>query len=108
MAINIFSSLCGMLGFTRLPVQATFSFVSKRRNFAPVLYYCSIMNILIIGTGNVAQVLGKMLLQANHTILQVFGRNQQTLYECAVILQAEPIASLNSINQQAEVCIIAT
>lgn len=66
------------------------------------------MKIVIIGTGNVAQVLGNMLLQANHTILQVFGRNQQTLQACATSLQAEPITELSQIRKEAEVCIIAT
>jgi predicted short-subunit dehydrogenase-like oxidoreductase (DUF2520 family) len=66
------------------------------------------MNILIIGTGNVAQVLGKMLLQANHTILQVFGRSQSALQECASILKAEPITDLALLNKQADLCIIAT
>ncbi|TKK70812.1 DUF2520 domain-containing protein [Ilyomonas limi] len=66
------------------------------------------MKIVIVGTGNVAQVLGKMLSKANHTILQVFGRNQQSLNECAAILQAMPITGFNQINTEAEVCIIAT
>jgi len=74
----------------------------------PILYYCSIMNIIIIGTGNVAQVLGKMLLQANHKILQVFGRNQGSLPACASALQAEPVSDLTLLNKDAELCIIAT
>jgi predicted short-subunit dehydrogenase-like oxidoreductase (DUF2520 family) len=74
----------------------------------PVLYYCSIMDIIIIGTGNVARVLGKKLLQANHTILQVYGRNQNTLQACASALQAEPVTDLTLLNKAAELCIIAT
>jgi len=73
-----------------------------------IFYYCSIMKAIIIGTGNVAQVLGNMLLKANHTILQVFGRNQQTLHACAMLLHAEPITDWSYINKEAEVCIIAT
>jgi len=65
------------------------------------------MKIVIIGTGNVARVLGSMLLQANHTILQVFGRSQQMLNECSDILHAAPITDLSEINKEAEVCIIA-
>lgn len=66
------------------------------------------MKIVIIGTGNVAQVLGKMLLAANHTILQVFGRSPQALRKCAALLTAAPVADLSQINKEAEVCIIAT
>src|SRR4051812_44846365 len=66
------------------------------------------MNIIIIGTGNVAQVLGKLLLKAGHTILQVFGRNQNALHECASALKAEPVTDLTFLNKEAELCIIAT
>ena len=68
------------------------------------------MNIIIIGTGNVAQVVGKKLLQANHTILQVYGRNQEALQECASALEAEPVTDLTQLNKaaEAELCIIAT
>src|SRR4051812_30116770 len=66
------------------------------------------MNIIIIGTGNVAHVLGKMLLGANHTIVQVYGRNQEALQECASALQAEPVTDLILLDKEAEVCIIAT
>ncbi|TMI86479.1 MAG: DUF2520 domain-containing protein, partial [Bacteroidetes bacterium] len=31
------------------------------------------MNIIIIGTGNVAAVLGRKLRQAGHRIVQIFG-----------------------------------
>lgn len=65
------------------------------------------MKVVIIGTGNVAQVLGKMLLRANHAILQVFGRNKNTLEECAVLLEAAPVSDLSLINNEAEMCIIA-
>src|SRR5678815_3850267 len=33
------------------------------------------MNVIIIGTGNIAQVIGKRLFEAGHRIVQVYGRN---------------------------------
>src|SRR4051794_35614517 len=66
------------------------------------------MDIVIIGTGNVAQVLGKMLLKADHTILQVFGRNEKALQICATSLNAHPITNLSQLEKKAQVCIIAT
>jgi 3-hydroxyisobutyrate dehydrogenase-like beta-hydroxyacid dehydrogenase len=33
------------------------------------------MNVIIIGTGNIAQVIGKRLSDAGHRIVQVYGRN---------------------------------
>ena len=33
------------------------------------------MNVIIIGTGNIAQVIGKRLFEADHRIVQVYGRN---------------------------------
>jgi len=72
------------------------------------LIIASIMNIVIVGTGNVAQVLGTMLLQANHTILQVFGRNEEAAKQCAHRLQAAAVTQLSLLSKAAEVCIIAT
>lgn len=66
------------------------------------------MNIVIIGTGNAAQVLGRMLLRAHHTILQVYGRNKDVVSECASVLQAEAVTDLAMLNKEAELCIVAT
>ncbi len=65
------------------------------------------MNIVIIGTGNVAQVLGKMLLAAGHTIVQVYGRNESSAQHCAALLKAQPVTVLPAITKDAAICLLA-
>lgn len=65
------------------------------------------MNIAIIGTGNVAFVLGKLLKEANHTITRIWGRNAVVVNEMAHALNAEITVDLSRINDGAEVCLIA-
>jgi glutamyl-tRNA reductase len=55
------------------------------------------MNIVIIGTGNTATVLGKKLKAAGHHILQVFGRDNFAASELAYELR-------NRIDQLLECC----
>ncbi len=88
--------------------HAMYTAKTSRLYIAFVFYNCSIMKISIIGTGNVAQVLGRLFVQANHTILQVFGRNPEALRECAALLAAAPIVDLAALSTDADVCIIAT
>lgn len=98
-----------MLGFKRLPVQAAFFlFTLATPNVATVPYYCSTMNIHIVGTGNVAQVVGSMLRKANHSILQVYGRNPQATAACAARLGAKPVSEISQLSQEAHLCLIAT
>ena len=65
------------------------------------------MKIAIIGTGNVSQVLGKMLLNAGHTILQVCGRNEISVKQVAALVQARPVTNSDDIDKSADVCLIA-
>jgi predicted short-subunit dehydrogenase-like oxidoreductase (DUF2520 family) len=65
------------------------------------------MQVTIIGTGNVATVLGKLILQNKHTIGQVYGRNRMNAVALAKQLNAEAIDDLNELNNDADIYIIA-
>jgi len=47
------------------------------------------MNIVIIGTGNAATVLGRKLKRAGHRIVQVFGRDASAASQLAYQLDTE-------------------
>lgn len=65
------------------------------------------MKIVIIGTGNVATVLGKKLSAAGHSIIQVYGRHEQAAITLADQLYAAACSSLTGITQEAELYIAA-
>jgi predicted short-subunit dehydrogenase-like oxidoreductase (DUF2520 family) len=65
------------------------------------------MRITLIGSGNVATVLGKLFLQAGHTIVQVCGRNEKEVKQLAGILQAGWCVDLNAITPHADLYILA-
>jgi predicted short-subunit dehydrogenase-like oxidoreductase (DUF2520 family) len=65
------------------------------------------MQVVIIGTGNVATVLGRKIKQAGHTIAQVYGRSPQAAAALAAELMAAPITDITAIAQQAAVYMIA-
>jgi predicted short-subunit dehydrogenase-like oxidoreductase (DUF2520 family) len=65
------------------------------------------MNIVIIGTGNVATHLGKALLESGHQISEVAGRNPQRTSELAQQLNAVAIHSFSNIATNAQVYILA-
>jgi predicted short-subunit dehydrogenase-like oxidoreductase (DUF2520 family) len=59
------------------------------------------MHITIIGTGNVATVLGRTIKDAGHTIVQVYGRDAAKAKQLAAILQAEALCPGLDSNQHA-------
>ncbi len=65
------------------------------------------MNIAIIGTGNVAFILGKLLKEANNTITGIWGRNPAALNKMAHVMNAEITVDLSRINEGTDVCLIA-
>ncbi|MBE7170718.1 MAG: DUF2520 domain-containing protein [Williamsia sp.] len=65
------------------------------------------MNIVIIGTGNVATVFGRLLAQAGHRILQVFGRNPDAAVALARELQASACSSWEEIAWGADLYLFA-
>ena len=65
------------------------------------------MKIVLIGAGNVATVLGKLLLENGFTILQIVGRSKESTEKLALLLNAEAIFSINQISKEADLYIIA-
>ena len=65
------------------------------------------MNIVILGSGNTATVLAKLMHTAGHSIVQVWSRNQQHAAELAKQVQSKAIYSLQEITAEADLCMIA-
>jgi len=65
------------------------------------------MEIVIIGSGNTAAVLGRKFIAANHHILQVVGRNAKAASELAYEWNTVSTNYLSAVNLSAEVYIIA-
>jgi predicted short-subunit dehydrogenase-like oxidoreductase (DUF2520 family) len=65
------------------------------------------MQVTIIGTGNVATVLGKLMFSKGHTINQVYGRNLDAVRVLAIQTKATPIMDLTELNDEANIYIIA-
>lgn len=65
------------------------------------------MRIVIIGSGNVATVLGKIIKKASHTILQVVSKNEVTGKQLADTLECGFCTSNNLIDQSADIYLFA-
>src|SRR5688500_6933385 len=65
------------------------------------------MNIVIIGSGNVAAVLGRKFTAAGHKIIQIVSRNASAASELAYEWDTESANYMSLINQNADVYIIA-
>lgn len=65
------------------------------------------MDIVIIGTGNTAAVLGRKLKKAGHNIVQIFGRNTSEASELAYELDTESTNYWNVVNRNADLYILA-
>ncbi|MFV0604948.1 MAG: Rossmann-like and DUF2520 domain-containing protein [Niabella sp.] len=65
------------------------------------------MNIVILGSGNVAASLGRKFLTAQHQILQVYGRNTVTGNLLAKEWGTEYCNNLKQINRNADIYILA-
>jgi len=65
------------------------------------------MNIVLMGSGNVAAVLGRKFKIAGHSILQVVSRNTSTASKLAYEWGTESTSYLSLINKNADVYIIA-
>jgi len=55
------------------------------------------MELTIIGTGNVATVLGFWLKNNGHTITQVYGRSKEKVHQLATLLNAYPVVDLTKL-----------
>ncbi|MBZ4191765.1 Rossmann-like and DUF2520 domain-containing protein [Niabella beijingensis] len=65
------------------------------------------MNIVIIGSGNVAAVLGRKLVRAGHQIVQIYGRNAAAASELAYEWNTESTNYTSLIIKTADVYLIA-
>ncbi len=65
------------------------------------------MDIVIIGSGNVAAVLGRKFKAAGHTILQIVSRNAKAASELAYEWDTESTNYKSTINRQADIYIFA-
>jgi predicted short-subunit dehydrogenase-like oxidoreductase (DUF2520 family) len=65
------------------------------------------MNIIIIGTGNVATVFGKLFKHSGFNVQQVYGRNGIVAKDLADELNAEYCTSFNQIFLHADLYVIA-
>lgn len=65
------------------------------------------MNIVIIGTGNVAHVFGDLLVRAGHTILQVYGRRKSMAGMLAAKLKAASCDSWDKLTPDADLYLLA-
>lgn len=65
------------------------------------------MDIVIIGSGNVASVLGRKFKAAGHTILQVVSRNAKAASALAYEWDTKSANYMSLVNKQADVYIIA-
>jgi predicted short-subunit dehydrogenase-like oxidoreductase (DUF2520 family) len=65
------------------------------------------MKVVIIGTGNVATVLGKKMKSAGVEILQVYGRNEMDVRLLAKDLSASSTSNLLEINKDADIYLLA-
>ncbi|MBS4042680.1 MAG: DUF2520 domain-containing protein [Chitinophagaceae bacterium] len=65
------------------------------------------MIVTIIGTGNVASVLSKLIFQKGHTIAQIFGRNLNNATTLAKAVNAQPVTAIKDITKGADIYIMA-
>ncbi|MEO8711807.1 MAG: DUF2520 domain-containing protein [Parafilimonas sp.] len=65
------------------------------------------MIISIIGSGNTATVLGKILKQHNHIINEIIGRNKMAVQNLAEELNAHACIKLNQLDKNSDMYIIA-
>jgi predicted short-subunit dehydrogenase-like oxidoreductase (DUF2520 family) len=65
------------------------------------------MIVTIIGSGNAATVLGKLLKQNNHAINEIAGRSENAVKALAEGLNARPCLDIKAINSKSDIYLIA-
>jgi len=64
------------------------------------------MQVVIIGTGNVASVFARLIAAKGHTIAEVYGRNIMAAEAIAATVKARAVADLSGLTQNADIYII--
>jgi predicted short-subunit dehydrogenase-like oxidoreductase (DUF2520 family) len=67
----------------------------------------AVKDIILIGTGHAATVLGRLFRQCGYTIRQVFGRDRHAATELALELDAEAVVSAAEISRNGDLCLVA-
>jgi predicted short-subunit dehydrogenase-like oxidoreductase (DUF2520 family) len=65
------------------------------------------MEVVILGTGNVGQVLGTLIKNAGHRIVQVYGRTPDKATQLASELGSAPACSFSAIAKDAQLYLVA-
>jgi predicted short-subunit dehydrogenase-like oxidoreductase (DUF2520 family) len=65
------------------------------------------MNVIMIGSGNTATVLARMIAGAGHSIVQVWSRDLQHAKKLAEEVNAATITSFHELTTNADLCIVA-
>ena len=65
------------------------------------------IEIVIVGSGNVAQNIGIALCKSGYNIVQVVGRNAKTVNKLATKLHAQPISKLSQTTANAQLYILS-
>lgn len=65
------------------------------------------MDVVLIGAGNMAHVLGRTLQQAGHRIVCIWNRDQQKAYQLAEELSASVVEKLEQLPPNADLYILA-
>ncbi|HEV9035941.1 MAG TPA: DUF2520 domain-containing protein [Puia sp.] len=65
------------------------------------------MKVVIIGSGNVATALGRTILTAGHVIVQVAGRNRETVVRLAEEWGAHPTTGWGTVDKTADIYLVA-
>src|SRR5215211_3232429 len=65
------------------------------------------MNVVIIGSGNVATVLGLLIKNAGHAVLEIVSRNIHHAQILSTQLNTKAIADINTITKNADLYIVA-
>ncbi|HYE55963.1 MAG TPA: NAD(P)-binding domain-containing protein, partial [Chitinophagaceae bacterium] len=65
------------------------------------------MNVVIIGSGNTASILGRKIKANGHAVVQVTGRNAEAVRQLASELDSEPNNDMTHIDRSADLYIAA-
>src|SRR5665213_832794 len=65
------------------------------------------MDIIIIGSGNVATVVGRKILSAGHRVIQVYSPDPDHAAELASLLRAKPIRSMKDLERSANLILVS-
>ncbi len=65
------------------------------------------MHVSIIGTGNVANILGRKIIASGHSVMEVIGRDSESARKLAEILNSVAITNVHKISRLADLYIVA-